>query len=242
MQYFKIRKDGFKEIRKQMLVKLVPLTLIVLAAGITISVVNSKEKIEEVNVLPVIIPFIVLAVGFGLIRGVNHQKALFESYELTLTDNLITREQMNIPTIAIYFNDIREIVKNKNGSFTVKGKDPTDVIGIPAQVDNYVTLEKVLATISPIVFKPRKPLLEKYILVVVILVLGLMVCVYTVTNKIIVGFSGTVLVAILSWSFYEMRRSKNIDTRTKRSMWWVLVVLFSIIAVVVVKLFGMPVS
>ena len=67
---------------------------------------------------------------------------------------------------------------------------------------------------------------------------GLMLCVYTVTNKIIVALSGVLLVGLMLWSFLEVHRSKNIDTKTKRSMWWVILVLASVIAVMIMKLTG----
>ena len=78
--------------------------------------------------------------------------------------------------------------------------------------------------------------MQKYSIAITILTLALMFCVYTVTNKIIIAFSGTIFVAIMLWSLYEVRRSKNIDAKTKRGMWWVLLVLFSIIAVMIMKL------
>ena len=221
-----------------MLIRTLPIMLIAVTVGITISSINSKDKTAEVNVLPIIIPFIAVVVGFGLYRGVNRQKGLFESYQLTLTNNLITREQLNTPTISIYFNDIKEIVKNKNGSFIVKGKDPTDLIMIPAQIDNYSDLEKTLNEIKQIATQLDKSFLQKYSIALTMLTLGLMFCVYTLTNKIFVAVCGTILVGILSWSFYEVRKSKNIDAKTKRGMWWVLIVLASIIGVVIMKLFG----
>jgi hypothetical protein len=40
------------------------------------------------------------------------------------------------------FDDIKEIVKNRNGSFTIKGKDVTDAIFVPAQIENYAQLQE----------------------------------------------------------------------------------------------------
>lgn len=91
MQIFKIRQDGFKEIKKQMLIRTLPIMLIAVTIGIVISSINPKDK-ADVNVLPIIIPLIEVAVGFGLYRGLNRQKTLFDSYTLTVTNNLITRE------------------------------------------------------------------------------------------------------------------------------------------------------
>ena len=110
MQQFKIRQDGFKEIKKQMLKKAIPLMLIALTVGIVIGTVNSKEKTKEINVLPFVIPFCAVVIGFGLYRCVNRQKGLFESYTLTFTNNLITREQLNTQIISIYFNRVWKLI------------------------------------------------------------------------------------------------------------------------------------
>ena len=239
MQHYKIRQDGFKEITKQMLIRTLPMMLIAITIGITISTINSKDKSDLVNVLPIIIPLLTVAAIFGVYRGVNRQRGLFESYQLTFTNNVITREQHKTPTVSIYFNDITEIVKNKNGSFIVKGKDPMDVIAIPAQIENYLELENKLTQIKQISTNSNKNFLLRNGIAVTILTLGLMLCVYTVTNKIVVAIIGTILLGILTWSFYQVRTSKNVDAKTKRSMWWVLIVFASIIGVMIMKLFGL---
>lgn len=239
MQTFKIRQDGFKEIRKKSLFRAIPILLIALTVGITISTLNTKDKENDVNVLPFIIPFTLSALGFGVYRGINRQKALFDSYTLTVTNNLITREQYNTPTISIYFTEITEIAKHKNGGFTIRGKDTQDLIGIPTQIDNYSQLETTLEVIRPFVIKNKIPLIEKYQSLAGLVTVGLMLCVYTVENKIIVGLTGSTLIALMIWSFIKIHKSKNVDTKTKKSVWWVLLVLASVIAVMIFKLTGL---
>lgn len=238
MPIFKIRENGFKEIRNKMLFYSIPLLIIAGAAGISISIVNSKQSENTINTLPIVILLIILASGIGLYRSIKTQKALFESYTLTITNTLITREQLHTPTISLYFNDIKEIAKNKNGSFTVKGKEPQDLIAIPRQIDDYPQLEKALQQIRPIVAKSKVPILEKSPIITGLATIGLMFCVYTVNNKIIVAITGSALVALLVWSFIKIRSSKNIDSKIKQSVWWILLVIFSVIAFTFMKVTG----
>src|SRR5262245_57976252 len=119
MQQFRIKQDGFKEIKKQTLMRVAPIIFLAAAGGAAIASINSKDNESNVAILPIFIPLIVVSVGIGLYRGLNRQKALFESFVLTIADNLITREQLNTPTVSIYFNDIQLIKKNKNGSFII---------------------------------------------------------------------------------------------------------------------------
>jgi hypothetical protein len=235
MQIFKIRQSGFKEIRRTMLIRTIPMLVIVLTFGITVA----SKSLNYTEILPYYIPFIVVLLAFGIYRGINRQKTLFNSYTLTITNNLISREQVNTPTISIYFNDIKEISKHKNGSFTVKGKDATDIIAIPPQVDNYSQLETTLQGIRPIVAKDNVSFLQKYQSLTALLVVGLMLCVYTVNNKIIVALAGTTFVSIMIWSFIKIRGSKNVDRRTKKIVWWSLIVVASVIAVMIFKLTGL---
>ena len=237
MQTFKIRQGGFKDVKKQMLIRTIPIMLVAATAGLLIGSINSKGKADDVDVLPIVIPLIVIALGFGLYRGINRQRSLFDSYTLTITNNLVTREQLNTPTISIYFNEIIEIIKYKNGSLLIKGKDSTDLISIPAQIDNYSQLELTLQKILPIT-NDRASILRKYQGVTALVAIGLMFCVYTVNNKIIVGLSASILVPLMLWGFVKVRNSKNVDNKTKKIFWWVLLVLVSIIAVTILKLTG----
>lgn len=159
MQIFKNRPGGFKEIKRYALIRSIPLLLIAGAVGITISVINSSGKETDVNVLPFVIPLVGIFLLFGIYRGINRQKSLIESFTLTITNNLITREQLNTSEISIYFNEIKEIAKHKNGSFTIKGKDAGDLIGIPFTIDNYADLEQLLQDIHSITIQNKIPLL-----------------------------------------------------------------------------------
>jgi hypothetical protein len=78
--------------------------------------------------------------------------------------------------------------------------------------------------------------MQKFSTLFSLLTLGLMATVYLAKNKVAVGVSGTALLALLGYSFLEVRRSRNIDGKTKKGMWWLLLVIASILAVMYVKL------
>ncbi len=221
-----------------MLTKAIPTLLIACTVGFLIPCFNINDKEGYINVLPIVIPFGLLSIVIGLYRGINTQKALFQSYSLTITNNLITRERINTPSISIYFSEVKEIVKNKNGSFIIRGKDNNDIIEIPAQIDEYSQLEMTLQKIQPIVLKSQIPFFEKYQSLMGFVNLGLMFCVVTVTNKIIVGLSGSLFVTLMVWSLIKIRKSKNVDNKTKKAVLLSIVVIVSIITVVIFKLSG----
>lgn len=238
MEQFKIRQDGFKEIRKAMLIKAIPISLLAAFGGLAISHFNTSGQQSDVNVFPFVIPIVFGALAFGLYPVVNRQKEIFDSYQLTLDNNGITREQHNTPTITISNTDVIEIIKNPNGSFTIKGNSSVSVIGVPSQIDDYEKLEKSLAEIRQISTKSSEPFLQKFRGLISILTIGLMAAVYISKDKIIVGVSGTVLLVVLGYSFFEVQRSKNVDSKTKKGMWWLILVVASIVGVMYYKLTG----
>ena len=238
MEQFKIKQDGFKEIRKAMLIKAIPISLLAALGGLVISHFNTCGQQSDVNVFPFVIPIILGVLAFGLFRGVKRQKEIFDSYVLTLDNNSITREQHNTPTITITKADLNEIIKNSNGSFTLKGNSTVNVIGVPSQIDDYERLEKLLSEIGQISFKTSEPFLQKFRGLLSILTIGLMATVYISKHKVIVGISGTVLLVFLGYSFFEIQRSKNIDSKTKKGMWWLILVTASIVGVMYYKLTG----
>lgn len=236
MQEFTTKPEGFSELRKAILLKAIPTSLLAGSVGIAISYANTTTSAGDNNTYLGIIPIMLGVLAFGLYRGITIQKKIFDSYKLTFDNSSVMREQYNTPTITIPYNEITEIIKNSNNSFTIKGNSAVSVIGVYPQIQGYDSLEILLSNIKQISVKTTEPFIQKFSLLFSILTLVLMATVYLAKNKIVVGTSGTVLLAFLGYSFFEIRRSKNIDSKTKKGMWWLLAVVASILGVMYVKL------
>jgi len=236
MKEYKLRPDAFQEIKKKLLYWAVPIIVIAVAVGIGSSVFGSNKDSGQVNVLPFSIGIAVIVLAIRLKGAFKKQKALFESFTLTVSPNFIGREQLNTATIVIQASDIREITKNKKGCITIRGSENRNVIYVPAQIENLAELEVDLMALGPIVVTNRKPFVQRIAWLISFLTLGLMVTVYTASHKMVVGLSGALVTAMMLWSLVEVQRSKNIDRKSKRSMWWILVLLLSVISVTIMKL------
>jgi hypothetical protein len=235
IQQFDVSPGSFKAIRKKLLVRTLPILFISAIAGVAITA--SKTNTDEVNIWPYFIPFMCLILGFGFYRGINRQKVLFESYQLTIDDNALVRQQFNTTTISMRISDIEEILKSSNGDFTVKAENSNNNIKIPAQVNNYAQLEEVLGRFKPVTVERSTSFWTKYSgYAGAIISAGLMICIYTANNKTVVGISGVLLTGFMLWSFYKIRTNKNIDSKTKRTSFYILFVLIAIIAIVYSKL------
>jgi hypothetical protein len=251
MLTFRIPPNGIKEIRKKMLLYGIPFSLISIAITLLITFSIYDDGHEQIKpdselyntsspydwlswAIPVII--IVTVAGFSTVRTLRRVKKMYESYELTISENLIAREQVNTPTISIYLGEVEEIIKRRNKGFMVRGKTERDIILIPAQIENYDQLETALNEIKPITRKGKTTTLLRVRGLLGLLAIVLMICVYTVENKIIVGVAGILFTGIYIYSFILTQKSKNIDYRTKRKRWVILLMVLIILGFTILKL------
>jgi hypothetical protein len=237
MKQFKIKENGFKEIRKQALIRTIPMILIAMIVGLVIFELNPNNKdSSDINVYPIVIPIILGALSFGLIKGLKRQKAIYDTYTLEIDDTGVTREQVNTPLIRLLFSDITKITKSNQGGLVITGKNLSHSIIIPAQIDDMTMIEAIIQENCNIRIGISIPLIQRLIIPLMIAVLGLMAITYISTNKILVSFSGTTLTAIMIWSFIKTQSNKNIDKKNKRSSYWIILVILSIIGVMISKL------
>jgi heme/copper-type cytochrome/quinol oxidase subunit 2 len=251
MLTFKIPPKGIKEIRKKMLIYGIPFSFISIAIALLITFSIDYDQNDQIKpasdlydtsnpydwitwALPIVVVFSVA--GFSMFRTVRRVKKTYESYELTISENLIAREQLNTPTISIYLAEVQEIIKRKNKGFIVRGKTNRDMILIPAQIENYEQLETALEQIKPIATKGKTTSWIKTQRSMGLLAIALMICVYTVENKIIVGVAAVLFTAFFIYSFINIQKSKNVDYSTKRSRWVTLIVVLSVLGLTIMKL------
>ena len=238
MPDYRIKPDGFKEIRKIILQRLLIVALIAVSFIVVLTIYKAKGEEDYIITLPATIVLFTVIFGFSTRRVIKKQKELLDSYALTINDNAITRYQLNTPTTTLSHTEIKEILKTKNNRFIIKGKSAEAIIYVPSQIDNHQDLEIKLDAIKPISLYSTKNLFEKYPVIIAFLILGLMAGVYGSMNKIIVLLCSIPLVAIIIWSFFKIQRSKNIQSRAKRTLWFILIILISIITVTILKLTG----
>ena len=235
-EIFKIRENGFDEIRKQLIIRSVLFLLIAMSFGIAIVFFNAKDKEEVFDALPFILPIFLFALCFGIFKGLKRQKTLFQSYNLIFLENNVIREQVNTPTINIPFSDIKSISKDKKGGYTIKGQSAVETIFIPAQIESFENLELLFSRIKPIEDFKQSSFGEKYRIPMILLTMGAMVVVFVSFNKILVGVCCLIVCSLLIRSFIQIIKDQNIDSKTKRIGYYLLLVLVSVVGVTIMKI------
>jgi len=234
MPQFKLRPEGFAVVRKKIITRFIGILLF----AMLIVVMVDYQKADGYKPSPYswLLTFLfTAALGvFAILRGLKYQLALYSSYIISIENKCITRLQQNTPTITMYFTEITGITKASDGTLTVKGVKPGDIIYIPPSVENQADIELLLSNITPI--EERAPFIQRYSLFVSATFFILMACLYTVNNKAVVAISGTVVSVVLLWGMYRLQTSKNMDAKVKRNTLSALVVLISVVVVTIIKL------
>ena len=240
MQQFRIKENGFEEIRKRALIRSISFMGIAVIGCILVGLDQASGTTDDINILFLLIPLFVILLGISVYSSLNRLKKVFESYKLTLTDNEIICEQLKLPTVSISHAEIENIIQRKNGNLVIRSKHPHSNFWIPKQLEDYETLKTALNKIHPITPQTSINLFQDYPQLSSLLTTGLLLCVFIASNKILVALSGTLMSVYLVWGFFSIRQSKQLNARTKRISWVMLVVLASVIGTMIFKLLAMP--
>lgn len=234
---FKIKENGFDEIKKKIILQTSLFALIAAGGGLAISHFNTDAQSSDSNTFFIIIPIMLGVIAFGVVKGINRQKRIFNSYKLIVNEERIVRHQEMTSDIEIPLNKIIKITKHKNGGFAIRGAKSNDLIVIPSQVENIEELELRLSQIAKITYGNEKTITQRFPWATPIIVVGLMITVYMSENKILVGISGVLLSIGLIYSLVFTQRSNHVDEKTKKGLWLILIVIFSVISIMYFKLF-----
>lgn len=232
MNEYKIGPDGMKRLRLRLLKRMVPIMAIALAAAIYLSNFQTTKTPGVDNTLFEVIFFSFLAVflSWSVYRAIRRQTRLLSSYTVMLTDNLISREQDNTPTIAIYRKDIRAIFQSRNGGLTIKGPDAASVIIIHPEIDNLDELRSSLEKTMPIAAAKTSRVALTYL--GAIASVGSYAGAILFQDKILSTACALVCIGIMIWGFIQLRTNRNIDERAKRASWFLFIVIFSMMGLI----------
>jgi hypothetical protein len=238
MQHFKISPEGANKIISKTRPRTIAIFSMAVITGLILSIKSNQQDEAKQASLYYIIPFILAVMIWAYLRGVKRRKTLLGSFVITITEDDIIRQQLDTPLVTISRNGVKEILKDKSGNLVIKGNDGKNTINVPVEIDDFSELATSLHQIKPIIEQNPYSILDRYPIPVGLLTITLFLSVYLSTNKIIVGVTGALLLALLIWSLYQVHRSRHIDDNTKKRGYLVLLAMVSIAATMVFKLAG----
>ena len=226
MSIFKLDPAGYKAQAKKVVVRSLSIGVVAVCAG-TIAATYNQEK-ASYDILYTVIPVIVVCVGISLWASIRRQRKMWNTYELDISEDTITRTQHNVPTITIAKDEIQYIVESAEGLIVIKSAETNQMILIPGSIAERDELKKTLADFGAIQkISARKK--NKWISTIPVTAITLFIAFFATKEEIIVLPSGLLLIAFLIWAFITIQRNKNFDKLTKRSSYFIFLVLLSII-------------
>lgn len=234
MEQFRIREDGFREIRQKMVARLLFIFIPSFAAAIIF--VQLSAKPGDPDTLPYVMPLLALVIGYSMYAALKKNRTSMESYSLTIGDASIVRVQSPLPDLHISFTDISRISKIRNGNIIIVGKHRDDMIIVYRQIESYDALEQRLQQLYPFTAPPAYSIFNHPLFSLV--VVAAMICFYAFQNKIVTAICGPALAGVMTWALISIQRNKNLDAKTRRLSWIVLLPLASIIYITILILTG----
>ena len=219
------------------LITIVPMIIVVTIFLLT-NILNNKHNNDDTWLY--VLPIFAIMFGISIYRSMKKQKKFLETYKVTISDNEITREQMNTPPLTISFMEIKEIIKSEKGHYSIKGSG-RDIIYIASFIEKPEELEQRLQALAPIKARAKDPLHVKYKWAIMIPFAGSALGLLLLDNKILITICAAVLAGFIVWLTYEIFTNKNMPVTARRRVWIFFVMLAAVIYGTYLKLTGHPI-
>jgi hypothetical protein len=233
MHQFTVLPQALKELEKNIFKRILFLVAIVVLVLFILPSIMSGKSPDLSTWLTLLLMSVVMT--FVLFYSLKKQKIILSSYKLTVNEASISREMVNTPIIVIQIEDIKEIKKDGKGAISIIGNSKINAIGIPTHIERKLELEQLLQAIRPIIEKTPSSLLQPLQYLVALAGIGLMYASYYMEDKYISTVAGVLFCALMIYSFIILLKSKNIDNRTKRLSYFILIPLMSVIGSLIMK-------
>jgi len=234
---FTLKESTFKEFRKKIIIRSMIITLVLVGFFIYLNTPNLEVGSLFENLPFLFMPVIIGCLIIGFIRGVKRQKKAFHSFELIIDDHKIIRKIHLCEDIELPFSMIEGVVKHKNGSLTIKGQNINNSIGVPFQLEGMGELENILSSIVEINLHDKRTFAQMYPSYLSWIALAATLIVFMVENKYLVAVAGVISMAGWIFIFVFIQKVKHYNKTTKRAMFFLFPLLFSVIITVYFKVF-----
>ncbi|UPK72279.1 hypothetical protein [Chitinophaga filiformis] len=236
MQQFKVAPDKLSTFKRILIRRTIIMMLIMGCFCLLAGSFIFKEDMAagDLNPLFIFVPLMIVLLGVSMNKNVKKLRKTAETYTLTITEEIISREQAGLPTLFIKRNEIRKISRTSTGNLLVTGPGMLLYIEIPSQIDNYTELYEILNSIKPV----KQVSYNEGLLVAVITILsGLATLgIFAGPNKVIIAICGTVISVIMCFFIYLILSGKYGDEKTKKKVWIYMIAAISYIIITINKL------
>jgi len=243
MEQYRTDPTRAQEVRRALLRRMVPMLLLVaVMVTLIMTYLPSREGTGENGhiVTLVLVPFFAVLGIYSVRKVLNQQVGMFLSFTVTLEHDRVTRHIDGWPPLSITHATLKRIEEQPDGTLILHGEGVQNVIGISKYMADLNTLRERLAQLHPITAVPAKGNSLLWTLGYGIFVMVLMAATYVSENKLVVAVCGSLGLILLLGSLIMIQWSKHVDLKTKRTSWFVLLILPALVYLMYHKLIVLP--
>jgi hypothetical protein len=149
----RLDQSSFGAQAKRLIIRSSTLFVMAITGGLVLSYVTSVRQGQSADTIYVSAPLILAFAGFVMYRGLRRQLALqrkeWESYELTLGDNVLRRQVADLPAIEIARPEVTRITETANAGLTIATADRHKLVFVPVQLVDYAEARERLLAWAP---------------------------------------------------------------------------------------------
>jgi hypothetical protein len=222
----RLKDEFFVRLRRAYFTRGVPIAVIAVSLGLFLGLRQAGDWI----IAAVMIVLFSVMIGFSVKKGLQKQMEGFRTFRIVLDDDSITRLQDGLPDITIRGVEIRRIVEVAGNGIGVYGQGMLQQFNIPWEIEGFDRLRQRLEQWQPVVSKkPRSYSTYLFFLVVLAPLAGIAV-VETTKNKALILWVGIPVLVVYVFCGVVMFRSPNVDKRTRRAAWLMLLLVLILVA------------
>jgi hypothetical protein len=225
MYTFTTKPEGFRQVRRAILLRDLPFFLLTISCGMFIIIFRESETPINWPVLGGIYLLLILILTFVFQQLITRRRHNYESFLLNIDQDVITREEHYSDTLTVRKDEVNKIYKTSDGGLVIKGPDESDPLIIPPQMEESDKLERLLSEIKS--FSPA-PFSERYRFITLFAVLIVFAAFHLSTTIWLVGLSGLTLLGVVGYALYEYRH-KSLAYIPKTRLFFAIYLSFKIV-------------
>jgi len=141
---FKLKKDGFSEVKKKIIIGVLIILLPALFFMFSILTEGYTKKIKTIVITITVSSPVVFLMLFYFLKKKKQQ---YESFELIVSENEVIRKQLYRKDILIPKKEIKSIIGLNKKRITIQGNSISKAIFIPYQIEDIEKLRLLLGEI-----------------------------------------------------------------------------------------------
>lgn len=231
MGEYRLSEAFARTVRRRTLRVGLPLGCLAVLVGVGVSAAQTGSTAQFV----VVLPFCAAVILVSAYRGYRRQVRQARSVVIAVSPETVTWRMAGVRERSIARADVLRIDEHDSGELTIVSRDPRQSLRIPAEIEEREELKRELGTFASIqragkVHATRWPAAAG-----VVTMLAFAITMVSTTKWVVATVGSALAVGLLACAWL-IWRNRNLDARTRRAAWFVLLPVAAVIARVVAAL------